>query len=1012
MPGFKPSCVDKAVGTDNVSVSPVPTDLPTAKPLKKSRSKTRHQNAETQTEVGDLQCLKPLMGTSLAPYLQLRSNTPVISSESESEEPENAEKVEWMFHNSEVSARCHAIRPQVRLLRALKTKMDPSQFNLEKYKDILPDEIGWDALGPDLQNIFVKIFELSRFFEELPMTSTLKSRCESVVKSLSHVLSHLPFPDSITQTINVKQLNQPKVKDVVSYLFGWKLKEVIKLLRAAYSSKCADILPQYLKAELCEADRILYKTLKFAVHGMRNSAIPHQLTNDNAFIKSCAGSQPDWYSIGDDEDSGESCNSDDEIPESLPGKHTAPAGNKRDGRVSSQKLTKSREMTLQANTTKLGDTASQWRRQGTSTVTTSQLRPPGSSTSTGTAFQMRPPGSSTSTGTTSQLRPSGSSTSTGTTSQLRPPGSSTSTGTTFQLRPPGSSNSTGATFQMRLQGSTGITSQMRPQVNTTNSSTASQMWSQSNRAQCSIGTPLHRASNPGFTTFRMWPPSNSVNFNTAKSASMTSQIPPQGYGARCSTGLPAFQAGAISKKLPQGICGTASTQAISTHCRTKSQTSVEATSQIPTSANDCSTMKPQSPVPIAKCLQNLSVSQLVSMSQIVQSHLHSKVGEPPCATSSPLTSMPLMFRIISSSANTQSKVVCSSIPVTKSKTGLPSIDQPGLMATGGQGAPGHVVKVQTQKYSGVNEVTSSLDNVQTTAKFQTDVVVQKKPESTPVSHHTVIELKSTNGPTSYAAPTCQQADVPNSSQLSATSASSTKPVVSISSTRPATSEPAAQPATSEPVVPISSAQPAASKSVVSSTWPATSEPVVSMSSTQPATFEPVVSISSTWPVTSEPVISISSVQPVTSSLTQAATSEPVVSITQAATSEHVVSITQAATSKHVLSITQSATSEPITQPATSEPVVSITQTATSEPVVSITQPAISKPVPATSKLVVSTSDTTSKPVVSISSTQAATSKPVVSISSVQPDTSEPVVSNSSNNNNAVSQSITLKVEYL
>lgn len=314
MKDYKPECAHKSVATDGVIGPIVANPKPDPKP-KKPRRHQRHVGTQTTEE--DHSCLQSMVATSLAPYLQLRSSSPILSDYESDGETENTDKIEWMFQNSRSSARCQAIRPQVRLLRVLKenlAKYRPLHY-ASKYKDILPDAVGWDSLGPELQNIFIVIFKLCHILEMLPLEPVLTDCRQSVVRSLTHLLSHLPFPSSVAQTVNMVEMNRPQTKAMAAYLFGWKVKEIIHLLRSAYRSEFSDILPDYFKAELCRADKISYDNLKFALQGIRNTAMPHVPSRkDTDFVSSStsetvppAAPGPastgvfDWYGLEDEE---------------------------------------------------------------------------------------------------------------------------------------------------------------------------------------------------------------------------------------------------------------------------------------------------------------------------------------------------------------------------------------------------------------------------------------------------------------------------------------------------------------------------------------------------------------------------------------------------------------------------------------------------------------------------------------------------------------------------------------
>jgi hypothetical protein len=183
-------------------------------------------------------------------------------------------------------------------------KYRPSHYSL-KYKDILPDAVGWDTLGPELQRIFTTILKLSHILDMLPLDPVLTGSRQSMVRSLAHLLSHLPFPNSVTQTINMVEVNKPRTKAMAAYLFGWKVKEVISLLRAAYQSENSDILPCYFKAEICQTDSLSYDCLKFALHGLRNMAIAHSDLNSDSSISASEFVPPgvDWYGLENDSSS-------------------------------------------------------------------------------------------------------------------------------------------------------------------------------------------------------------------------------------------------------------------------------------------------------------------------------------------------------------------------------------------------------------------------------------------------------------------------------------------------------------------------------------------------------------------------------------------------------------------------------------------------------------------------------------------------------------------------------------
>ncbi len=294
MTGFKPLYENKAVNTDSVGIGSQPSEAIkcSKSPASKQKApKVKRRHITTQTEASDeAVCLKPVTGMSLKPYLEFRhSPEPGICEEEkeEEEEVEQSDKVEWMFHSTDTCARTHAMRSQVRLLRALKKNLEkyrPTDYNLKLYGGVIPDEIGWDALGADLQTSFIRLYKLMHLLELLPVNKALKKSSVRVADTLKHLLSHLPFPNSLTDTIDISKINQPRTDAMAAYLFGWKLREVINVLRFVYKNKLSLILPDYFKAEIVQADKLVYENLVFAMQGMRNMAIPHEVNNDDDFL--------------------------------------------------------------------------------------------------------------------------------------------------------------------------------------------------------------------------------------------------------------------------------------------------------------------------------------------------------------------------------------------------------------------------------------------------------------------------------------------------------------------------------------------------------------------------------------------------------------------------------------------------------------------------------------------------------------------------------------------------------
>ena len=312
--GFKPLQISRAVNTDSINVQSSPTTKKadfkkdSKQPAKKLKVKQRHISIQTdltqldifkqssskrnlkqsrakqrhisvQTGSGDQAvCLQPMIATSLAPYLNFRHSSPEIEVEPE-EEVEKNDKVEWLFQSTDTCARTHAMRPQVRLLRALNKNLEKYRPTVDETKYdkgvVIPDQVGWDILGQELQMAFIRLYKLMHLLELLPTDAALKKTSEKVVEVLKHILSHIPFPSSLTHTIDVSEINQPRTDAMALYLFGWKLKEVISVLQLVLKGESTHVLPEYFKAELSQADKVAYECLTTAMHGIRNTSISH-----------------------------------------------------------------------------------------------------------------------------------------------------------------------------------------------------------------------------------------------------------------------------------------------------------------------------------------------------------------------------------------------------------------------------------------------------------------------------------------------------------------------------------------------------------------------------------------------------------------------------------------------------------------------------------------------------------------------------------------------------------------
>ena len=190
-------------------------------------------------------------------------------------------KKQWMFKESEACSRCTAIRPQVRLMRALSNSVNSNEDKtLSAQEDlvqqvsgtVIEDTVCWDMLGSTLQKRFEGVHSVYIILKNLSVETVLKRSASEVVSSLGHLLSHLPIPNSFVQT--VQQGTQSCMSEsTASYLLGWKMKELIILLKEILENGA--VLPAFFTAELIQTQKIVHKTLNFASEGLRNETILH-----------------------------------------------------------------------------------------------------------------------------------------------------------------------------------------------------------------------------------------------------------------------------------------------------------------------------------------------------------------------------------------------------------------------------------------------------------------------------------------------------------------------------------------------------------------------------------------------------------------------------------------------------------------------------------------------------------------------------------------------------------------
>lgn len=319
----KPVVKDQGSMTNSYDPVDLTSCLSSDSSTRRKARRNKNISIGTQTPFDDEKCLMDVPTFSLAPYLCPRlQSPPQISSGSDSEsESENA-KFRWMFSDKKSCSRCHVLRPQVRLLRAIKNNMakqgiwKPGISHVLK-EGILPDKVVWDALGFNLQKLLVRLVVISQMLEALPLHSYLKVNSDSLSKSLNHLISHLPMPSNIRQ--NKFTLRIPAVPAMCVYLFGYRMKELIQLLQSLQSSRYAMVFPHYFRAEISVLQRVAHRTLAHALQDMRHMSVEASSLNSDAEFISKSFHADEL--LNDDNGSDDYLSSDseaDELDDSMP----------------------------------------------------------------------------------------------------------------------------------------------------------------------------------------------------------------------------------------------------------------------------------------------------------------------------------------------------------------------------------------------------------------------------------------------------------------------------------------------------------------------------------------------------------------------------------------------------------------------------------------------------------------------------------------------------------------------
>ena len=312
----KPTMKDQGSMTDGNPVDMALTSSSvSAQEIKEKGEKKKSIGSQTDQNV--LMDIIKFSTPSQASHSPLQINSgPVTKSESEDA------KIGWMFSKLTSCARCHALRPQVRLLRALKRNMirkgvwKPGTSYVLK-DGIIPDKMIWEALGFRLQSMFVRLVRLCQLLEALPLDSFLKVKSDSLAMLLNHLMSHLPLPSNVRQ--NNDTLRISSVQDMSLYLFGYKLKELTQLLRFLRSGRFAVVFPYYFRAEIAVLERFAHRTLACALEDMHHKCIEGSSLDIGAEFISKHYIENDHFNDDDDVNDFLSINcGTDELDDSLP----------------------------------------------------------------------------------------------------------------------------------------------------------------------------------------------------------------------------------------------------------------------------------------------------------------------------------------------------------------------------------------------------------------------------------------------------------------------------------------------------------------------------------------------------------------------------------------------------------------------------------------------------------------------------------------------------------------------
>ena len=196
---------------------------------------------------------------------------------------------EWLSREGSTS-RCVPIRPQVRLIRAvrggerLRRNTEPPIGSRRNGYAVAE----WESLGVNLRGEFLQLWQVLNLFKELPMEPLLLRRLARVIETLDHLLSHTPPPhDQDLALVSGGDPQQIRTVGFAAWLLGSKLQQLIINLEKLHRDD-KNCLPTYFRAELVQTRTVVIETLKFITDGMRHATTFHD-ANGFAFRTTALG---------------------------------------------------------------------------------------------------------------------------------------------------------------------------------------------------------------------------------------------------------------------------------------------------------------------------------------------------------------------------------------------------------------------------------------------------------------------------------------------------------------------------------------------------------------------------------------------------------------------------------------------------------------------------------------------------------------------------------------------------